>query len=93
MIKVKASIKVDRIRLDAVMLDRGLTNVSLSQKMECYIGTIQRIKLTGNISLDTLEVMCAVLECHPFDLLVCKGYPEVRLPRMGESLFLKNGQR
>jgi len=87
------SITVDALRLEVIMREKGFSMRSLSRKMSCHIATLYRIKETGHVSFGTLEEMCAALECHPFDLLVARGYPPVRLPRMGESLFLPNGDR
>jgi DNA-binding Xre family transcriptional regulator len=44
--------------------------------MEMHYNGVLRIKTTGGTNLGTLEKMCNVLSCHPFDLLVAQGYPE-----------------
>lgn len=69
-------VRVDAERLKAVMRERKMSAVALAEKMQMHANGIQRIKSTGSTNLGTLEKMCNILNCHPFDLLVAEGYPE-----------------
>jgi len=69
------NIRVDGSRLEAVMRARGLTLGALAEKMDMHYNGVLRIKTTGSTNLGTLEKLCNVLVCHPFDLLVAEGYP------------------
>ena len=70
------NVRVDAERLAAMLRRRNMTLGALAEKMEMHYNGILRIKTTGSTNLGTLEKMCNVLECHPFDLLVAEGYPE-----------------
>ena len=69
-------VRVDAERLEAMMKERKMSVVALAEKMDMHTNGIQRIKSTGSTNLGTLEKLCNVLNCHPFDLLVAEGYPE-----------------
>lgn len=70
------SIRVDRVRLEKMMEDRGFTNATLAEAMGVHINTVRQIKTVQSTSFSGLEELCAVLNCHPFDLIVAEGYPE-----------------
>ena len=70
------AIRVDANRLEAMLRLRNMTLSTLAAQMEMHYNGILRIKTTGGTNLGTLEKMCNVLACHPFDLLVAQGYPE-----------------
>lgn len=69
-------VRVDGLRLDAMLKRRKMTLKALAEKMEMHYNSVLSIKKTGGTNLGTLTKMCDVLECHPFDLLVADGYPE-----------------
>lgn len=69
-------VRVDGVRLEAMLKHRKMTIKALAEKMEMHYNSVLAIKRTGGTNLGTLTKMCDVLECHPFDLLVANGYPE-----------------
>ena len=69
-------VRVDGVRLDAMLKRRNMTLKALAEKMEMHYNSVLAIKKTGGTNLGTLTKMCDVLGCHPFDLLVAEGYPE-----------------
>lgn len=69
-------VRVDAARLDAMLKKRKMTMNAFAEKMDMHPNSVLRIKNTGSTNLGTLERMCNVLSCHPFDLLVAEGYPE-----------------
>jgi DNA-binding Xre family transcriptional regulator len=68
-------LRVDRIRLETLMTMRGETNKSLAEKTSKHPNSIVRLKKEQSIGLAELAELCAVLNCHPFDLLVAEGFP------------------
>lgn len=72
----KASLRVDRVRLEEVMRVRGFTVASLAQKMGMHYNGVLRIKQTQSTSMDGVEKLCVALDCHPFDLIVAEGFPK-----------------
>lgn len=69
-------VRVDANRLEAMLRERGITQVALAEQLGLHQNTIVKIKKTGSTNLGTLESICNALHCHPFDLLVAEGYPE-----------------
>lgn len=60
-----------RIRLAAVMAERGVSGAELAEKVGIHANNISRIK-NGHIEgfkLATLSALCRELECQPGDLL------------------------
>jgi DNA-binding Xre family transcriptional regulator len=73
---IDGEIRVDSQRLEEILKKRSLTLGMLAEMMEMHYNGVLRIKVMGTTNLGTLEKMCNALECHPFDLLVAKGYPQ-----------------
>lgn len=69
-------VRIDADRLEIIMRRRDMTLGSLAGKMDMHYNGVLRIKTTGSTNLGTLEKLCNVLDCHPFDLLIAEGYPE-----------------
>lgn len=69
-------VRVDSVRLDAMVKRRNMTLKALAEKMEMHYNSVLHIKKTGATNLGTLTKMCDILACHPFDLLIAEGYPE-----------------
>lgn len=74
--EVRHSIRVDRVRLEKMMEKRGFNNATLAAAMGWHYNTVLQVKETESTSFSGLTKLCAVLECHPFDLIVAEGYPE-----------------
>lgn len=73
-------VRVDEKRFEVMLLKRGLTIKDVADRMGMHYNSVLRIKTMGSTNLGTLEQLCNVLECHPFDLLVAQGYPEPFYP-------------
>lgn len=61
-----------RIRLAALMAERGISGAELAEKVGIHANNLSRIK-NGHIEgfkLATLDALCEALECQPGDLLV-----------------------
>lgn len=59
------------MRLDYVMVEKGITSVELAKKIGISPVNLSRIK-TGKIRgvrFSTLEALCQVLDCKPGDLI------------------------
>ena len=69
-------LRVDANRFDLVLKQRKMTIAALAERAKMHYNGVLRIKTTGRTSLETLALLCDILECHPFDLLVAEGYPE-----------------
>ncbi len=69
-------LRVDASRFDLVLKREKMNMVMLAEKAGMHYNGILRIKTTGRTSLETLALICDILKCHPFDLLVANGYPE-----------------
>lgn len=69
-------VRVDGVRLAAMLTRRGMTLKTLAAKMDMHYNSLLHIKKTGGTNLGTLTKICDVLDCHPFDLLIAEGYPE-----------------
>lgn len=69
-------VRVDRVRLEQVMTMRGFTNKTLAEALDKHYNSILRLKSEQSLPFNELAKLCAVLECHPFDLIVAEGYPE-----------------
>lgn len=69
-------IRVDRTRLEQVMEARGFTNNTLAEAMDKHYNSILRLKQEQSLPFKELAKLCAVLNCHPFDLIVAEGFPE-----------------
>lgn len=60
-----------RVRLDALLLSRGMTLTELSQRVGITLANLSVLK-SGRaraIRFSTLHAICAALECQPGDLL------------------------
>jgi DNA-binding Xre family transcriptional regulator len=73
---VEKTIRVDVNRLNALIALRGLSTKGLAAKMDMHQNGIIKIKREQSTTFNTLEKLCEVLDCHPFDLIVAEGYPE-----------------
>lgn len=69
-------IRVDRRRLETLMELKGFDNESLAKAMGKHYNSIIRLKQEQSTTFANLEILCDVLECHPFDLIVAAGYPK-----------------
>ena len=60
-----------RIRLDRLLLDRGLTLTDLADRVGITIANLSVLKTNKAraIRLSTLEALCRELHCQPGDLL------------------------
>lgn len=72
----KYDIRVDRTRLEQVMAAKGFTNKTLADALDKHYNSVLRLKQEQSLPFNELEKLCAVLNCHPFDLIVAEGYPE-----------------
>ncbi len=60
------------IKLDRILLERGMSLTELSEKVGVTIANLSILK-TGKakaIRFSTLEAICDVLECQPGDIMV-----------------------
>ncbi len=60
------------VKLDRILLERGMSLTELSEKVGVTIANLSILK-TGKakaIRFSTLEAICDVLECQPGDILV-----------------------
>lgn len=74
--RLEKTLRIDGDRLDAVMRLRGYDAESLAGKIDKHPNTVYRVLREHTTALATVGVICAALDCHPFDLLVAEGYPE-----------------
>lgn len=70
------NVRVDRVRLQQIMNLRGFTNTSLAEAMDKHYNSILRLKREQSLPISEMGRLCAVLHCHPFDLIVAEGFPE-----------------
>ena len=59
------------VKLDRVMLDRGMSLTELSERVDVTIANLSILK-TGKakaIRFSTLEAICKELDCQPGDIL------------------------
>ncbi len=59
------------VRLDYVLLERGMTLTELSERVGVTVPNLSILK-TGKakaVRFSTLEAICSVLDCQPGDLL------------------------
>lgn len=68
-------IRVDRTRLEQIMEARGFTNKTLADALNKHYNSILRLKQEQSLPFNELVKLCAVLNCHPFDLIVAEGFP------------------
>lgn len=60
-----------RVKLDAILAKRGMTGRELAQRIgitEANLSLLRTGKVKG-LRFQTLEAMCAALDCQPGDLL------------------------
>ncbi len=69
-------IRIDRVRLEALMTERGYTNESLAAAMNKHYNSVLRLKQEQSTTFANLDKLCEVLRCHPFDLIVTEGLPK-----------------
>lgn len=77
---MNGEVRIDGKRLDVILLKRDMTLKKVSEEMDMHYNSILRMKVEGTTNLGTLQKLCNVLECHPFDLLVAEGYPQPFYP-------------
>lgn len=77
---MEARLRIDGKRLDVILLKRDMSLKQVAERMDMHYNSVLRMKTEGTTNLGTLERLCAVLECHPFDLLVAEGYPQPFYP-------------
>lgn len=77
---MEAKLRIDGKRLDVILLKRDMSLKQVAEKLDMHYNSVLRMKTEGTTNLGTLERLCAVLECHPFDLLVAEGYPQPFYP-------------
>ena len=60
-----------KIKLDVVLVYKGMTLKELSEKTGLTISNLSNIKNNriASIRFSTLEKLCKVLSCQPYDLL------------------------
>lgn len=56
-------------KLFHLLIDRGMTNAELMQKAGFSANIITRLKRNHYISLDSIEKICAVMDCGVDDIL------------------------
>lgn len=56
-------------KLFHLMIDRGITNAELMEKAGFSANIITRLKRNHYLSLDTIEKICAALNCGVDDIL------------------------
>lgn len=69
-------LRVDANRFELILKREKMNMAELAEKAQMHYNGVLRIKQTGRTSLETLALLCSILNCHPFDLLVADGYPE-----------------
>ena len=60
------------VKLDRVLLDRGMSLTELSDRVGVTIANLSILK-TGKaraVRFSTLDALCRVLECQPADILI-----------------------
>jgi putative transcriptional regulator len=60
-----------RVRLDHILLDRGMTLTDLSSRIELTLANLSILKTNKAraIRFSTLDALCRELKCQPGDLL------------------------
>ena len=61
-----------RVRLDAVLADRGMTLTELAARVDLTLANLSILKngRARAVRFSTLSALCAALDCQPGDLLV-----------------------
>lgn len=77
---MNGEVRIDGKRLDVILLKRDMTMKQVAELMDMHYNSVLRMKTEGTTNLGTLQKLCNVLECHPFDLLVAEGYPQPFFP-------------
>lgn len=77
---MNGEVRIDAKRLDVILLKRDMSLKQVAERMDMHYNSVLRLKTEGTTNLGTLQRLCNVLECHPFDLLVAEGYPQPFYP-------------
>ena len=52
--------------------ERGMTQLELSTKYKISRNEIQRLKTNQNVTIQTINTLCNILNCEPYDILEYK---------------------
>lgn len=63
---------LDRIALERLQIDAGLTVNALAKKAKVCAGTIYAVKLGRDVRVGTLARLARALDCKPSDLIAKK---------------------
>ena len=63
------------VKLDRVLLDRGMTLTELSEEVGVYLPNLSILKTNKAraVRFSTLAALCRALDCQPGDLLEFRG--------------------
>ncbi len=56
-------------KLWAVMQERGITQYQLIRDYGISHGQLDRIRRNQNVTLNTIDILCNILDCQPGDIL------------------------
>ena len=52
--------------------EKGMTQLELSTKYKISRNEIQRLKTNQNVTIQTINTLCNILNCEPYDILEYK---------------------
>ena len=52
--------------------EKGMTQLELSTKYKISRNEIQRLKTNQNMTIQTINTLCNILNCEPYDILEYK---------------------